>query len=99
MATLHMLSHSPFSDSRLVSCLRLLGPGDGVLLTGDATYAMQPDTAQWQALSLMPESISLFALEEDLHARHLALPPRVKALDYPGFVECCTAFAKVNTWL
>lgn len=99
MATLHMLSHSPFSDSRLVSCLRLLGPDDGVLLTGDATYALQPGTAQWQALSLMPQTISLYALDEDLQARHLATPPRVQALDYAGFVGRCAAYAKVNTWL
>ena len=42
MATLHLLSHSPFSDSRLSSCLRLLGADDGLLLTGDAVYACNP---------------------------------------------------------
>lgn len=99
MATLHMLSHSPFSDSRLVSCLRLLGPGDGVLLTGDATYALQAGTAQLQALSLMPDSISLYALDEDLQARAINPPTRVKTVDYPGFVELCTTYAKVNSWL
>ncbi len=99
MATLHLLSHSPFSDSRLVSCLRLLGPGDGVLLTGDATYALQPGTAQLQALSLMPDSISLYALEEDLQARAIAPPSRAQAVDYPAFVELCARFARVNSWL
>ena len=99
MATLHMLSHSPFSDSRLVSCLRLLGPGDGVLLTGDATYALQPGTAQLQALSLMPDTISLFALDEDLQARAITPPARVKTVDYPAFVELCATYTKVNSWL
>lgn len=99
MATLHLLSHSPFSDSRLVSCLRLLGPGDGVLLTGDATYALQPGTAQLQALSLMPDSISLYALEEDLQARAITPPSRAQAVGYPASVELCTRFAKVNSWL
>ena len=66
MATLHLLSHSPFSDSRLSSCLRLLGADDGLLLTGDAVYALQPGTAQLQALELMPAGITLYALEEDL---------------------------------
>ena len=64
MATLHLLSHSPFSDSRLSSCLRLLGADDGLLLTGDAVYALQPGTAQLQALELMPAGITLYALEE-----------------------------------
>ena len=40
MATLHILSHSPFADSRLASCLRLLGAQDALLLCGDAVYAL-----------------------------------------------------------
>ena len=99
MATLHLLSHSPFSDSRLSSCLRLLNADDGLLLTGDAVYALQPGTAPRQALELMQESIALYALSEDLEARALAHPPRVQAVDYPAFVELCTRYAKVNSWL
>ncbi len=99
MATLHLLSHSPFSDSRLTSCLRLLGPGDALLLTGDAVYALQPDTAQLQALELMPPGIALYALEEDLQARALSAPTRANAIDYPAFVELCGQYAKVNSWL
>lgn len=99
MATLHLLSHSPFSDSRFASCLRLLGPQDGLLLSGDAVYALQPGSAQLQALNLMPENIGLFALEEDLQARNLAAPARARVVDYPAFVELCTAYAKVNSWL
>lgn len=53
MTTLHLLAHSPFTDSRLSSCLSLLGSHDGLLLTGDAVYALQPGTAQRQALELM----------------------------------------------
>lgn len=100
MTTLHLLAHSPFTDSRLSSCLRLLGSHDGLLLSGDAVYALQPGTAQRQALELMPESIALFALDEDLQARALSeLPGRVKRLDYPAFVELTLSYAKVNSWL
>ena len=99
MATLHLLSHSPFSDSRLSSCLRLLGPQDGLLLTGDAVYALQPGTAQLQALELMPATIALYALAEDLQARAMTAPARAKAIDYPAFVELCGLYAKVNSWL
>jgi tRNA 2-thiouridine synthesizing protein B len=99
MATLHVLSHSPFSDSRLSSCLRLLGPADGLLLSGDAVYALQPGTAQRQALELMAERIALFALDEDLCARAIDAPPRVQVVDYPGFVELSCRFDKVNSWL
>ena len=99
MATLHILSHSPFADSRLASCLRLLGADDALLLTGDAVYALQPGTANLQALELMPTAIDLYALDEDLAARGLQAPERVQAVDYPGFVELCTRYAKVNSWL
>lgn len=99
MATLHLLSHSSFSDSRLSSCLRLLGPEDGLLLTGDAVYALQPGTAQLQALQLMPAGIALYALAEDLQARAMHIPARAQAIDYPTFVELCGRYAKVNSWL
>lgn len=100
MATLHILSHSPFTDSRLLSCLRLLAAGDGLLLCGDSVYALQPGTAQRSALELMPDAVALYALEEDLQARGIAnLPPRTAVVDYPAFVACSLAFDKVNSWL
>ncbi|QEY63398.1 sulfurtransferase complex subunit TusB [Metapseudomonas lalkuanensis] len=100
MATLHILSHSPFTDSRLGSCLRLLGPDDGLLLSGEAVYALQPGSVARQALELMPESIALHALAEDLEARALTdLPSRLSAVDYPAFVELCCRYDKVNSWI
>lgn len=71
MATLHVLSHSPFADTRLDSCLRLLGKDDGVLLCGDATYALMPSSAQLKALQSLVDSSQLFALDEDISARNL----------------------------
>lgn len=100
MSTLHLLSHSPFSDSRLSSCLHLLALGDGLLLCGDAVYALLPGSAQRQALELMPEGIALLALEEDLQARAIGeLPTRLQTLDYPAFVACTLAYDRVNSWL
>jgi tRNA 2-thiouridine synthesizing protein B len=99
MATLHVLSHSPFADSRLASCLRLLGADDALLLSGDAVYALQPGTANLQALQLMPARVALYALDEDLAARGLQVCGRVQSVDYPTFVELCTRYAKVNSWL
>lgn len=99
MATLHMLTHSPFTDSRLSSCLRIVGHNDALLLCGDAVYALQPGCAQLQALELMPASIAVFALDEDLQARNIAVGARAQAIDYPEFVELSMRFAKVNSWL
>jgi tRNA 2-thiouridine synthesizing protein B len=99
MATLHVLSHSPFTDSRLSSCLRILGSQDALLLCGDAVYALQAGSAQRQALELMPESIALYALDEDVQARGLARPARLTLVDYPDFVALSCQYDKVNTWL
>lgn len=100
MSTLHLLSHSPFGDGRLVSCLHLLGAADALLLSGDAVYALQKSTAQRQALELMPDGIGLYALEEDVAARGLEdLPERLQQVDYPDFVELCCRYARTNAWL
>lgn len=99
MATLHILSHSPFGDSSLSSCLRLLGREDALLLSGDAVYALQPDSQGWQALHQIPSDIPLYALAEDLAARQLQAGERVQEVDYPAFVELCCHYAKVNSWL
>ncbi|WP_313025967.1 sulfurtransferase complex subunit TusB [Pseudomonas lopnurensis] len=100
MATLHLLSHSPFADDRLASCLPLLGADDALLLSGDAVYALRANTRQRQALEKLPETVALFALEEDVRARALeALPARVTLVDYPGFVELSCRYERVNSWL
>ncbi|MBI6854894.1 sulfurtransferase complex subunit TusB [Pseudomonas cichorii] len=99
MATLHVLSHSPFADTRLDSCLSLLGPDDGLLLCGDATYALMPSSAPRLALEKQLPALKLFALDEDLKARNLLLPEGATAVDYPDFVELSIRFDKVNTWL
>jgi tRNA 2-thiouridine synthesizing protein B len=97
MSTLHVLSHSPFTDQRLHSCVRLLGDDDAILLSGDAVYAITPGTAPWQVLHAA--GIALFALAEDVQTRALPTNPEVELLDYAGFVELTLAYEKVNSWL
>ncbi|MGH8348119.1 MAG: sulfurtransferase complex subunit TusB [Pseudomonas sp.] len=97
MSTLHVLSHSPFGDERLTSCLRLIGANDGLLLSGDAAYALQPGTAPFTALSA--RGLKLFVLAEDAQARALAVPDWTEAIDYPAFVELSIHYDKVNSWL
>ena len=95
MPTLHVLSHSPFSDTRLGSCLRLLGSEDALLLCGDAIYALQLQSSVLKSL----EEKTVFILEEDLVARHLACPQWATCVDYPAFVELSIRYDKVNSWL
>ena len=95
MSTLHVLSHSPFSDTRLDSCLRLLGSDDALLLSGDAVYALH---LQGSALTVL-EDKTVFILEEDLQARNLECPQWATGVDYPAFVELSIRYDKVNSWL
>lgn len=97
MSTLHVLSHSPFGDDRLNSCLRLLGSADAVLLCGDAVYALQPGTAPF--LTLQSRQIKLLVLTEDAQARAVQVPDWAEAIDYPAFVELSIHHDKVNSWL
>ncbi|MFL1524998.1 sulfurtransferase complex subunit TusB [Pseudomonas sp. O230] len=97
MSTLHVLSHSPFGDDRLSSCLRLIGAHDALLLTGDAVYALQPGTAPCNAL--IAGNPTLLVLAEDAQARAVNVPDTAKAIDYPAFVELSIHYDKVNSWL
>jgi tRNA 2-thiouridine synthesizing protein B len=97
MSTLHVLSHSPFGDDRLTSCLRLIGNADALLLSGDAVYALQAGTAPLSALQ--SRQIKLFVLAEDAQARAIAVPDWAEAIDYPAFVELSIHHDKVNSWL
>ena len=97
MSTLHVLSHSPFGDERLTSCLRLLGAADALLLSGDAVYALQPGTAPFSALE--SREVKLFVLAEDAQARAVQVPDWAEAIDYPAFVELSIHHDKVNSWL
>ena len=98
---LHILRHSPHSDSRFASCLRAINADQGLLLIEDAVYGLLPGTSARAALDYLPGSISLYTLEPDLQARGLALddlPSRIKVIGYPIMVELCTEHAKVVSW-
>ncbi|WP_213940387.1 sulfurtransferase complex subunit TusB [Pseudomonas sp. dw_612] len=97
MSTLHLLSHSPFGDDRLTSCLRVIGADDALLLSGDAAYALQPGTVPFNALNA--RGLKLFVLAEDAQARALVVPDWAEAIDYPAFVELSIHYDKVNSWL
>ncbi|MFB4390346.1 MULTISPECIES: sulfurtransferase complex subunit TusB [unclassified Pseudomonas] len=103
MTTLHVISHSPFGDERLASCLRLLGPDDGLLLCGDAVYALRAGSEPCIQLRAANLEGRLYALEEDLQARALHEEDQrgepAQVVDYPAFVELSLRFDKVNGWL
>ncbi|MFO2462992.1 sulfurtransferase complex subunit TusB [Pseudomonas sp. 15FMM2] len=97
MSTLHVLSHSPFTDNRLDSCLRLCGGQDAILLCGDATYALQAGSSAYKAMRA--KAVEIFVLIEDSQARGLQVPDWANSVDYPAFVQLSIKHDKVNTWL
>jgi tRNA 2-thiouridine synthesizing protein B len=99
MSTLHVLSHSPFADTRLTSCLRLLGPDDALLLCGDATYALRESSVPLKALEARIPGLKLFVLDEDVAARRAFVPDWAQRVDYPAFVALSVQYDRVNTWL
>ena len=92
MSTLHVVSHSPFTDSRLDSCLRVCGSDDAILLCGDGAYGLRHP-------ALLTKGVKVFVLGEDSLARNLPLPDWADSVDYPGFVQLSIDYDKVNTWL
>jgi tRNA 2-thiouridine synthesizing protein B len=98
MPTLHVISHSPFGDDRLGSCLRLLGDEDALLLCGDAVYALRDGSEPQRLLQAATLEQPLFALDEDLQARGVS-SGLAKAVDYPAFVALSLHYDKVNSWL
>jgi len=97
MATLHVVSSPPFTDSRLNSCLRVLGPGDALLLCGEAVQALREPSPMAQTLSALPAG-ALYALGEDCDARGLE-QTLARQVDYTAFVALSLAYDRVNTWL
>lgn len=98
---LHILRHSPGSESRFASCLRGLGPQQSLLLIEEAVYGLLPRSSTLASLQILPGSVGLYALEADILARGLALddlPDRVRLIDYAAMVQLCSGHSKVVSW-
>ena len=98
---LHILRHSPHSESRFASCLRAINASQSLLLIEDAVYGLLPGTTTRNALEYLPSSVNLYAMEADLQARGLALDDlssRIRVINYPMMVALCAEHAKVVSW-
>lgn len=97
MNTLHLLNKSPFSTHSFETALMFLDEHDGILLTGDAVYALLTNTIL--PTKIEPLSAHVYALEEDVATRAISpIADNVKIIDYPSFVKLCTEYKKVVTW-
>jgi tRNA 2-thiouridine synthesizing protein B len=97
--TLHIVSASPRAGGAFEDCLRVLAPGDALLLTGDAVYALLPGTGPALSLAGMAESVDIHALRDDCSQRGIgALPAGVGLSDYADFVALACAHPRSVSW-
>lgn len=90
---LHTINRSPASQPCWQDCLSATKPGDDVVLTGDACYALQqPDTLR--AFS----HCRLGALEVDASSRGMAIVEGIHALSDRDFVDWCCGQSPLVSW-
>lgn len=94
MNTLHLLNESPFNTQALSDALLFITAEDGILLMGDAVYALTNQSLQ---LQLDDTLATLYALKEDALARAINTDS-IKVIDYEQFVLLCTQYSKVVSW-
>ncbi|HZJ94268.1 MAG TPA: sulfurtransferase complex subunit TusB [Thiopseudomonas sp.] len=98
MTTLHILNAAPAQNAQFNSCLRVVSPGDGILLCGEAVHALRVGSAAQQQLE-QRANYQLYALQEDVKARAIdAEQSRVTLVNYPEFVALTVKYTRVNSW-
>jgi tRNA 2-thiouridine synthesizing protein B len=96
MMTLHTLNASPASAA-FADCLRLIAPGDALLLLGDGVYAALAGTGPCRALDA--SGAQLYILGEDAAAAGvLAHIGSAAVVDIDGFVALSERFSRQLAW-
>ena len=94
--TLHTLAASPTSAA-FKNCLRLVAPGDAILLLGDGVYAALADSGPCALLAACGAEV--FMLQADAAAAGvLALAGSVTSVDMDGFVALSERFPRQLAW-
>lgn len=98
---LHTVNKSPFQQTTLASCLRLMVPGDVLLLIEDGVYGATPGHPQEAVLNgLAARNIRVYALENDILARGLTgrMLSAVFLATYDEFVSLSVTAHNVHSW-
>ena len=95
MSTLHIINKQ-LPAQGLSACLRVLRPGDAILLIEDGVYlcATKP-------IAALPDTVHCHVLQEDLQARGLALPvaaDNCQMVNYTGFVTLVCSHSRSLGW-
>ena len=89
MTTLHLINRSAL----LPQTLELTQAGDCIVLIEDAVVVPETDLTALQQAS---DSVTVYAIKEDLQARNLST--LAKVIDYQEMVELVLNYDKVITW-
>ena len=93
---LHTLSASPAS-SAFRDCLRIITPGDALLLLGDGVYAAIPGTPACDRLQAA--GIEVHVLHSDAQAAGISeLTEIASRIDMDDFVVLTERFARQQAW-
>ena len=87
-----------FLNTAFTDCLRIAGPGDAILLTGDAVYAALDHTEACTALK--KHAAEVFVLESDAHAAGILerMSQELMSVDFDGFVSLSERFPRQMAW-
>ena len=93
---LHTLNASPASAA-FADCLRLLAPGDALLLLGDSVYGAIAGTES--RLAFDASSAQLYVLREDAAAAGVLMRlVDATVVGFDGFVELSERFPRQLAW-
>ena len=96
---LHTVNKSPFQNSALESCLRLVQKGDIILLLEDGVYAAATGTVKSSLIEQAVKQHVVYVMEADLQARGLdQLIKSVRIASYGDFVDLVEQHP-VHAWL
>ena len=101
MKMLHIVNKSPFENTSLDSCLRMVSKDCALLLIEDGVYAVAKHNSQEAKIKQALQTCKIYALWPDLEARGMqdAIMEGVKLVGYDGFVDLVAEHDSVQSWL
>jgi tRNA 2-thiouridine synthesizing protein B len=92
MSTLFIIHRSPYSTPEMSGVLGLAKPGDGVILTQDAVFALRSAQSGNTVEKASGRGIRFYAVKADTDARSVRPISSVKLIDYDDLVELLSQY-------
>jgi len=98
IATLHIVSASPFSTAALSDCLRVLQDDDSILLIENGVWAINGNHMWQRQLEALCEHHAIYALAEDAALRGIHVLPPFELIDYERMVAITCEHVRSISW-